>query len=278
MRLAVALGRRVPVVKMGEKRPIRRAEILPVEAVGVEVEIVLEANTNGSAVFGVNHRAGEGPVERIPRALRQVRVVTHLHDAVRGAPDRPHLALGDAVFRSLHPDVIVDRRRQVRDDGVRGAGPKLMRSCVRKVGPSRAVPETILVAFFLTRVDDRGTLVRCPARPRVPCVGIERAVRPAPTRSHRLRNRHALFPRFEDQRAERHLFSYATARIRNAGNRYGRVPADRAVSRSTSNRRCRARDRRVLQPLAARHPHVWCSPVHHVLLFSFSDKVSPPAP
>src|SRR6478672_9724786 len=85
-----------------------------------------------------------------------------------------------------------------------------MRSSVREVGPSRAVPEVILVAFVLTRVDDRGTLVRCPARPRVPCVGIERAVRPAPTRSHRLRNRHVLFPRFEDQRAERHLFSYAT--------------------------------------------------------------------
>ncbi len=71
VRVAVALGSGVPVVQVGEERPVRSAEVLAVKAQRVLVEVVLEPHQHRLAVLRVDHRAGERAVEGIDGARRQ---------------------------------------------------------------------------------------------------------------------------------------------------------------------------------------------------------------
>ena len=71
VRLAVALGRGVAVVQVGEERPVGSAEVLPVETALVQVEVVLESDQSGASVLDVEHRSREGAVEPVDGAGRQ---------------------------------------------------------------------------------------------------------------------------------------------------------------------------------------------------------------
>ena len=71
VRVAVALRGGVAVVQVGQERQVRRAEVLPVQAQWVLVEVVLEPDQGRLAVLGVDHRAREGAVEAVDRARRQ---------------------------------------------------------------------------------------------------------------------------------------------------------------------------------------------------------------
>src|SRR5689334_5647111 len=71
MRLAITLRRGVTVVQVREERPVGRTKILPVQAQGIEVQVVLKAHQVGAPVHGINSGAGEGAVESVDRAGRQ---------------------------------------------------------------------------------------------------------------------------------------------------------------------------------------------------------------
>jgi hypothetical protein len=71
VRVAVTLRRGVAVVQVGQEGPVRRAEVLAVQVQRVLVEVVLEPDQRRLAIFGIDHRAGEGPVEAVDRAQRQ---------------------------------------------------------------------------------------------------------------------------------------------------------------------------------------------------------------
>src|SRR6476660_687364 len=71
MRIAVTLRGGVPVVQMDQGRIIFGAEVLPVQAIGVFVEAVIEADNDRLAVFGVDPRARERAVEAVDGARRK---------------------------------------------------------------------------------------------------------------------------------------------------------------------------------------------------------------
>src|SRR3954447_19735454 len=59
------------IVEMRQKRPVRSAEILAVQAQRVVVEVVFEAHQRGLPVHVVDHGSGECPVEPVNRAVWQ---------------------------------------------------------------------------------------------------------------------------------------------------------------------------------------------------------------
>src|SRR6478735_3221975 len=71
MRLAIAFRRRMTVVQVGEKRPVRRAEVLAIATQGVEVQIVLKTYNVGLPVHGIDSGTGESPVESVDGAYGQ---------------------------------------------------------------------------------------------------------------------------------------------------------------------------------------------------------------
>ena len=122
VRVAVALGRGVPVVQVGEEGPVGRAEVLPVQAERVLVQVVLEADEDRLAVLGVDHRAREDPVEAVDGAFGQLPLGAHgvpLAGGVEGdrrlaeRVDRQDLGRGERVGRDLELDLVDDRVRGV---------------------------------------------------------------------------------------------------------------------------------------------------------------------
>ena len=125
VRVAVTLGRGVTVVQVGQERQVRRAEVLPVQAERVLVEVVLESHQGRLAVLGVDHRAREGAVEAVDRAGRQRpllarRMGDHAAHAgplerrrrlTRGV-DRQHLRGGERMRSGVQVDLVHDRVRR----------------------------------------------------------------------------------------------------------------------------------------------------------------------
>ncbi len=148
VRVAVALRRGVPVVQVGQERPVRGAEVLAVQAERVLVQVVLEADQARLAVLRVDHRAGERAVEAVDRARRQLPLAGRhlLAVGVEGdrrlaeRVDRQHLRRGERVRPQLHVDLVDDRVR-VADL----AGPELVPLVAERVllaepRPGRVLP------------------------------------------------------------------------------------------------------------------------------------------
>ena len=121
VRVAVTLGRGVAVVQVGEEGVVGCAEVLPVQAVRVLVEVVREADERRLAVLGVDHRPRERPVEAVDGARRQrplqalrhrlaVGVEGHRGPALR--VDREYLRGGEGVRCDLDIDLVDQRVRR----------------------------------------------------------------------------------------------------------------------------------------------------------------------
>ena len=113
VRVAVRLRRGVRVVQVGEGPEARVAEVLPVQVQRILVERVPEPDQHRPAVLGVDHRAGEDPVERVDRRRWQgsqragrERVAGRVEGrhVLAVVIDRTHLRGGPRV----RPDLVVD--------------------------------------------------------------------------------------------------------------------------------------------------------------------------
>src|ERR1041385_542122 len=71
MRLAIALRRGMAVVQVREKCPVRRAEVLAIEAERIEIQIILKPHQVGPAVHCIDARTGKRAVESVDGALGQ---------------------------------------------------------------------------------------------------------------------------------------------------------------------------------------------------------------
>ena len=130
VRVAVRLGRGVPVVQVGQERVVRRAEVLPVQVQRVLVQVVLEPHQHGLAVLGVDPGTGERAVEAVDRRRRQgadrargvggaVRVEGRHGLAER--VDRQHLRRRERVRPDEQVELVDDRVGEPD-----GAGPELV--------------------------------------------------------------------------------------------------------------------------------------------------------
>jgi hypothetical protein len=143
MGVAVGLRGGVPVVQVREERVVGRSEVLAPEAV-VLVQVVLEAHERAAPVLGVDPRPGEGPVEAVDRAVRQVPRVgvaaARRGDVPAEAVDRLHRRRGEAVAGHLELDLIDER------DGARPrVGRRHAVAWPQLMGPERLVVPALVV-------------------------------------------------------------------------------------------------------------------------------------
>src|SRR5690348_10545626 len=66
--VAIALGRGMAIVQVGEERPVGAAEVLPIQVEWILVQVVLQAHQDGPAVLGVDPGPWKGSVEPVDSA------------------------------------------------------------------------------------------------------------------------------------------------------------------------------------------------------------------
>src|SRR5947209_4372914 len=168
MRLAITLRRCVAVVQVCEECPVRRSEILPIQAQGIEVKIILKTHEVRPSIHCIDSRSGKGAVESIDGACRQALRAGDpgwRNYRCAAAGNRLHQRRGKRMLIHLQPDVILVRilqRESGHADALGGSryaaavSPELVRAGVWNCGTrysSRARPRTdrILSAGEWTR-------------------------------------------------------------------------------------------------------------------------------
>ena len=200
--LAIALRRRVAVVQVSEKRPVRRPKVLAIKTQRVHVQVVLKANEVGLPIHGVDSGTGKSPVETVNGAggqglrARDSRGRNHRQAA---AGDGLYLRTGVGMLPHLHPDVVKLRVRQ-REAGhadtasrpryTASIRPELVRSRVGNGGAGHARcawprSDCVLAARKRTRWKNHVTSERrSPHPPRIGSVWCQRSVRLPVSREH----------------------------------------------------------------------------------------------